>query len=374
MWQAQGLYSQYLLRTPVLLTGKESVMGLYNYPGERFAVIHGNSISDKNRILLKRVFKKKEVHFFKRSWDGEPALKGLYRTVHELEEYKPDVIIAFGGGSVIDGAKLCRLLYEFPFFDANRLRIDGSGLKTKFIAIPTTIGSGAEVSSAAVYWDTENHKKEMVVIHELQPDVVVYDVEYVKGTPNRILYASALDGMSHIIEGYVSKIKNSIAEVLGEKGLDLFFSALSGSDLGVKEFERLQYAGYMGGIVQNHCIVGAAHAVAHQLTGYGYSHGEAVGILLPCVIRKNMSDDFARKQYEALAVRTGFGRVENLLIFLQQILIKSGIQGRQEELKNLLTKHLSDEEMLNNIINDRSGKGNPVPITNEYIEEMVRSL
>ena len=374
MWQSQGLYSQYLLRSPVILAGKESARGLYNYPGERFAVIHGDSMSEKSKILLKQIFKKKEMQFFKRSWEGEPDVKQLEVTVHDLEQYSPDVIIAFGGGSVIDGAKLCRLLYEIPYFDINQLYVDGFGLQTKFIAVPTTIGSGAEVSSAAVYWDTQSQKKGMVVIHELQPDVVVYDAEYVYGTPKRILYASALDGMSHMIEGYVSNVQNTMAEIFAEKGLELFYSVLSKDGLGTEGIERLQFAGYIGGIVQNHCIVGAAHAIAHQLTGYGYSHGEAVGLLLPSVIRKNMSEDAVRRKYDVLAARAGFKEVGDLILFLQQLLIEGGIYGRSAELKKLLISHLSDENMLKNIKDDRGGKGNPLPVTKAYVEEIARGL
>lgn len=380
MWQPQGLYSQYLLRTPVLLSGKEAARGLYNYPGGRFAVIHGSAFSEESKELFKSIFKKKDIGFFKRSWKGEPSFTGLSGTAAELEDFRPDVIVAVGGGSVIDGSKLCRLLLEFPFFDVLHSRIDGSDLKTRFIAVPTTVGSGAEVSSAAVYWDEEKHKKEMVVIHELQPDVIVYDAEYVKGTPRRILCASALDGMSHIIEGCVSNMDNSMADVLGEKGLALFHKVLAkvigepDQELTENDYKRLQYAGYLGGIVQNHCIVGAAHAIAHQLTDRGYSHGEAVGLLLPGVIEANRRDETANSRYGALSGEARFRDVNGLISFLKQVLSASGIADRYSGLKKLLASLASSDVFIENVMADRGGKGNPVPITKEYIEALVRSL
>ncbi len=353
-----------------MLSGEESVRELYNYSGERFAVIHGSSFSDEDRYLFKQVFKKKDIRFIRRSWKGEPTLDGLSGSIKELEDFQPDVLVAFGGGSVIDGGKLCRLYYEFPFYNPEYSRIETGSLKTRFIAVPTTIGSGAEVSSAAVYWNEANHRKEMVVMHELQPDVIIYDKKYVEQTPQKILYASAMDGMSHIIEGYVSNVSNEMAETFGEKGLSIFRQTLSEDD--VMDFSKLQYAGYVGGMVQNHCIVGAAHAIAHQLTGYGFSHGEAVGLLLPSVIRVNCDDENCSDKYDFLACQAGFADKDELIVFVENMLEKSKIGDRTAALKTVLIDNF--DSMINNIKEDRGGKGNPVPITDDYVKKVIGCL
>jgi len=370
MWQPQRLFSQYLLRTPIVFSGNEALRGLYNYPGERFAVIHGSTLLDEDKLLFSQVFKKKDVFFIKRSWKGEPTIAGLSASIEAIEEYQPDVIIAFGGGSVVDGTKLCRLYYEFPFYEPEQSRIDGASLRTRFIAVPTTIGSGAEVSSAAVYWNADAHRKEMVVIHDLQPDVIVYDKKYVEHTPKRILCASALDGISHIIEGYVSDVTNGMAELLGEKGLSVFHEAIYNPDS--PDYERLQYAGYIGGIVQNHCVVGAAHAIAHQLTGYGFSHGEAVGLLLPAVIRSNSVDEKCSRKYDYLSREAGFTGTDGLVSFIESLLGKSGIVDKITEIKTVLSDNF--DSVIDNIKEDRGGKGNPVTITDDYVKEVIGSL
>ncbi len=370
MWQPQGLFSQFSLRTPVVLSGAESLRGLYNYPGERFAVIHGLTLSEDDKALFRQVFKKKDVCFIKRSWTGEPTVDALSGSLKAIEEYQPDTLIAFGGGSVIDGTKLCRLYFEFPFYNAEHSRLEGAALKTRFIAVPTTIGSGAEVSSAAVYWNEAEHRKEMVVMHEFQPDVIVYDKRYVEHTPLKILCASALDGMSHIIEGYVSNVTNEWMELLGEKGLSIFRQALA--DSGAPDYARLQYAGYIGGIVQNHCIVGGAHAIAHQLTEYGFSHGEAVGLLLPSVINVNSSDSECAEKYNYLAHQAGFLDVPELTSFLERLVQLGEIGARRDELKAVLSDNFVS--MASNIKDDRGGKGNPVPITDDYVKRVIWSL
>ena len=373
MWQPQGFYNEYTLRTPIVLSGEESIRGLYNYPAGRIAVIHGSSFDDKELYLS--TFPKKEVRFFSRSWKGEPEFEGLSGTISEIEAFKPDVIIAVGGGSVIDGSKICRLLYEFPHYDPKTSRVDGSMLKTSFIVVPTTVGSGAEVSSAAVFWESSEHRKDMVVIHELQPEVVVYDPRYISGTPNRLLCASALDAMAHILEGYVSNIHNAFVDILAEKGLAILHEELEKllSDKTV-DFGRLQYAGYIGGIVQNHCIVGAAHAVAHQLTEQGYSHGEAVALLLPSVIRLNMDDGVAHERYTAIAKKACFDGINSLITFIVSIDKYVGIDGRCKNLKDYLLKVMDDEAFLENVKADRGGKGNPVEITEDYLQNLIRSI
>ena len=309
--------------------------------------------------------------FINRSWKSEPDLNGLKGTLNELEEFMPDIIIAIGGGSIIDGAKLCRLLYEIPYFDFSSGRIDGNNLKTKFIAIPTTIGSGSEVSSAAVYVD--DNRKQMVVLHELQPDVVVYDPRYVEKTPIKILCESGLDAMSHILEGYVSNIDNRLVENQAENGLYCLRKELSNviTDQPV-DYLMLQYAGYIGGVVQNHCIVGAAHAIAHQISQYGFGHGEAVALLIGAVVKVNSKE--CNDKYLKLIERSGFNNFDELISFINEVCDKSGISKRRKELKELLISKENDESFMNNIREDRGGKGNPVELSDDYLKKVFRSI
>ena len=375
MWQPQGFYNQYVLRTPVILSGKESLRGLYNYPCARIAVIHGSSFTDFE--LIKNTFAKREVRFIPRSWHNEPTLDELSATLRELEELRPDTIVAVGGGSVIDGAKICRLYYEFPYFRQGQNRLSGDGFTTKFIAVPTTIGSGAEVSSAAVFTDTSNKSKDMIVLHELLPEVVVYDDRYVRNSPKRLIVSCALDAMGHILEGYVSNIENGYMDVLAEMAFLILSNQLTNCIADEKErtdYSRLQYAGFLGGLIQNHCIVGATHAVAHQLTSYGYSHSEAVALLLGAVIKLNARQSSTYEKYLNIFRRGGFNTIDEFLFFLDRLNEFSGIAGRRIDLIKLLHNQLEDNDFFSKIRNDRGGRGNPVAITDDYICELVRSI
>lgn len=375
MWQPQGLYNQYVLRAPVILSGEESIRGLFNYPANKIAVIHGRSFSDHE--LFHTSFMKKDIRFFERSWKGEPDFEGLKETIHFLEEFCPDTIIAVGGGSVIDGCKLCRLFFEFPFYELGKTRLSGDLFKTRFIAVPTTVGSGAEVSSAAVFWDHDGHSKDMVVMHELQPDVVVYDYRYVCNTPKHLLCASSLDAMAHIIEGYVSKNYNMYMNIMAEKGLSIIHTELK-KVLEKQEdsidYKKLQYAGYIGGIVQNHCIVGAVHAIAHQMTEYGFAHGEAVALLLPAVILKNAENKAVFERYELLCRESGFSDIDELIGFIRNVCEVSEINIKRAKIKEMIMNLSSNETFCNNVRNDKGGKGNPVDITNEFISGLMENV
>ena len=370
MWEPQGIFSDYFLKQPTMLFGSNAVWGLSDYPAATIAIIHGETVNDSvGRISS--VLKNKAFFFLTRSWRGEPTIEELKETLHELEEIKPDTIIAVGGGSVIDGAKLCRLYYEFPYYVNGNTRINQLPFKTKFIAIPTTIGSGAEASSAAVYWNDDAGRKEMVVSRSLRPDVVVLDPDMVANTPYRLLAASALDAVSHLTEGYVSNRKNVIAERNAEFALSILCHELCKDEECDLDYLALQYAGYIGGVVQDHCIVGMAHAIAHQLTAYGYSHGEAVALLLPAVIRLNGTDSTVKAAYTRLWKAIGINNEADFLGFLEKIVQKSGIADRKEDLRILLQQLLMNERFIRNVIDDRGGQGNPLPISRELIARLV---
>lgn len=373
MWQPQSFYGKYLLDQPVIFMGKDSIKGLYNFPGSKFVIIHGEH-ANFNKEVFQKAFKAFEIKFITRSWKNEPTLEELKGTIAEIESFCPDVIIAVGGGSVIDGSKICRLYYEFPYFDTEKPNFNFLSFKTKFIAIPTTVGSGAEASSAAVIYNTELNKKEMVVHQTLRPDVVVLDPSFIENSTKEFVISSSLDAIAHIVEGYVSNMDNPVSDILAEKGLQILYEELSKTEHANIDFLRLQYACYIGGIVQNHCIVGAAHAIAHQLTGFGFSHAKAVGLLLGTIIKENSKDSKTKEKYTTLLSRSGIESIDCFITFLQTIINESIDKSLIAKIKEVLEENSKNELFIQNVIDDRGGKGNPLPITKEYIESISKGL
>ena len=367
-----NIYSDYLLHQPAILFGRNSVSGLSVYPCARVAVLCGNSLRDEDKELFRKTFKKRSLHFIQRSWRGEPDLESLGKSISELENIKPDAIIAVGGGSVIDGVKLCRLYYEFPYFKVNETKLSQLEFKTRFIAVPTTVGSGTEVSSSAVFINRKYGRKEMIMSHDLQPSVVVLDPGYVEHAPERIIVASMIDAIGHITEGYVSIRKNKLTDIYAEKGLEILIREFSKNDPEKRDYQEIQLAGYFGGLVQNHCIVGAAHAIAHQLAMYGFSHGEAVALLLPGVIRLNCHSNLEiNKRYKQMCEAANIEEISELTYFIESQACKAGIMERKKELRETISRLKADRNFVDDVINDKAGRGNPIPITEGYITELV---
>lgn len=374
MWKPQRFYSEYLLNQPILLTGGGALMGLASIPGAKISIIHGSSLDTCVKESISKTFKNKAVYFNSKSWKSEPDLESLHETIQALESQSPDVIIAIGGGSVIDGAKLCRLFYENPMFVQGESRINQLIFTTRFVAIPTTIGSGAEASSAAVFINNIKNRKEMIVSHDLQPEAVVLDTHFVRNAPIRIIISSGIDALAHIIEGYVSNVDNYVADILAETGFRILYEELGKPNIEEMDFERIQYAGYLGGIVQNHCIVGAAHGIAHQIANDGYSHGDAVALLLSAVIEANAKDKKTRLRYMKLFHNANIVKISVFIEWLNDIIDKVGIGDRRTEIKELLYRKLTSTSFIQNVKDDPGAKGNPVNINQEYLEAVLGEI
>lgn len=371
MWKPQGIYADFMLYQPTVFFGETALSGLSTFSGARIAILCSDSLDEDIKERLRFILKKKSVFFVGRSWSGEPDIDGLKGSISALEEVKPDVIIAIGGGSIIDGVKLCRLFYEFPYFKIGETRLAQLPFKTKFIAIPTTVGSGAEASSAAVFLNRAKERKEMIISHDLQPSVIILDSDFVSNAPEKIIVSSALDAIGHIVEGYVSNRNNKLTDIYAETALSILYKEFLKREIRERDYQRIQYAGYLGGVVQNHCVVGAAHALAHQLTKYEFSHGEAVALLLPGVIKMNYEDSLAKDKYNKLCDNAKIDSISHLIDFIEMELRRTGIADKNKELKVILARLLSDEQFISNAVNDMGGKGNPVPINKDYIGRLV---
>ena len=221
MWEPQGMYSKFILKQPTILFGENAIMGLKNYASSRVAVIYGSSLTEDYKKKVLKALSAFEISFVEKKWQGEPTLNSLSETIANIEKIKPDLIIAIGGGSVIDGAKMVRTFYEFPFFDVNDTRFSMLNWKTNFVAIPTTIGSGAEISSSSVMYNDSNKSKEFIISHQFIPEIIVLEASLVENAPKKMLLSSMVDALSHCIEGYMSNINNILIDSYAEKAIQI---------------------------------------------------------------------------------------------------------------------------------------------------------
>ena len=376
MWEPQGMYSKFILQQPVILFGGNAIMGLKSYPASRVAVIHGSSLNEDYKTKVLKSLSAFEISFVEKKWQGEPTLNSLSETIASIEKIKPDMIIAIGGGSVIDGAKMVRTYYEFPFFDMNNSKFSMLNWKTNFVAIPTTIGSGAEISSASVMYNDSNKSKEFVISHKFIPEIIILEASLIANAPKKMLLSSMVDALSHCIEGYMSNIDNMLIDSFAEKAIQIISKYYEAVCKGIdkENLNKLQLASVFAGMVQNHCIVGATHAIAHQMSAFGLSHSNAISIFLPLVIKKNIENRESNNRFEQLAIHSGFSKGSKLLEFLEDIISSFDLQKE----KNIVLKNrdiiLADESFFERALADKGGQGNPISMDKEFLQDIIKKV
>ena len=375
MWEPQGMYSKFLLRQPVILFGENAIMGLKSYPASRVAIIHGSSLNEYYKTKVLKSLSAFEISFFIKKWQGEPTLNSLSETISDIEKIKPDMIIAIGGGSVIDGAKMVRTYYEFPFFDVNDTRFSMLNWKTNFVAIPTTIGSGAEISSASVMYNDNNKSKEFVISHKFIPEIIILEASLIENAPKKMLLSSMVDALSHCIEGYMSNIDNILIDSYAEKAIQIIsknYQVVSkGTDK--ENLNKLQLASVFAGMVQNHCVVGATHAIAHQMSAFGLSHSNAISLFLPSVIRKNIKNKESNNRFEQLAIHSGFSKGSKLLDFVEDFISLIDLKKEKSILLDNREIILSDDSLFERALSDKGGQGNPVSMNKEFLQDIIKA-
>ncbi|MEG0768829.1 MAG: bifunctional acetaldehyde-CoA/alcohol dehydrogenase [Ruthenibacterium sp.] len=234
--------------------------------------------------------------------ESDPSVECIMRGVEAMKVFKPDVIIAIGGGSAIDAAKGMWLFYEHPdtSFDGLRQRFldirkrafkfPELGNKTKLVAIPTTSGTGSEVTSFSVITDKKNGNiKYPLADYSLTPDVAIIDPQFTYSMPKSIVADTGLDVLTHAIEAYVSVMASDYTDGLALHAIEMVFTYLEASYMGDKlAREKMHNASCIAGMAFTNAFLGLNHSMAHKLGGeYHIPHGRANAILLPYVIKYN---------------------------------------------------------------------------------------
>ena len=306
-------------------------------------VLAANGLVDKIRILL--VNAGLDVHVFD-GGEPEPSVDSAMRTLEDARRYKPDAIVGLGGGSNMDLAKVTAAAYSHEgtpsdYFGWDRV----PGPVTPLICVPTTSGTGSEVSHAAVLTDTQNAIKVSTLSNYLRPAIALVDPELTVSCPAKVTADSGIDALTHAIEACTAvdfqqmplkenetaayEGRNPLGECLAEKAISLIGRHL---ETAVREprnreaREGMSLAATLAGMAFSNCAVAVVHALEYPMGGELHvSHGAGNGLLLPFVMRFNLPErvsTFARiatllgedtaGQSDAVAAEFAISAVEKL--------------------------------------------------------------
>ena len=241
----------------------------------------------------------------------DPTLACALEGVAQLRAFEPDTIIAIGGGSAMDAGKIMWVLYEHPdadFFDMAMRYIDirkrvytfpKMGEKAYFIAIPTSSGTGSEVTPFAVITDEKTGTKYPLADYQLMPNMAIVDTDMMMSAPRGLTSASGIDALTHALEAYASVMATDYTDGLALRAMKLIFKYLPGAyDNGqtdVKAREEMATASTMAGMAFANAFLGVCHSMAHKLGAYHHlPHGIANALLITMVMRYN-ADPTPRK-------------------------------------------------------------------------------
>lgn len=293
--------------------------------------------------------------------EPDPTTETIENALKIVRNLEPDVIIALGGGSPMDAAKIVWLMYEHPevsfqdlamrFMDIRKriCTFPDLGNKAMMIAIPTTSGTGSEVTPFAVITDSDSHIKYPIADYSLTPNMAIVDPDLVQSMPRGLAAASGIDSLTHALEAYASILATPFTNGIALEAIKMIFENLAKSVNDGKNNpiarENMHYAATMAGMCFAQAFLGICHSMAHKLgSEYGIAHGVANAMLINQVIKFNANDKptkqgvfsqyhypQAKRRYAEIAEMLNLGgktddeKVDNLIAAIQKLKKEIGI-------------------------------------------------
>jgi acetaldehyde dehydrogenase / alcohol dehydrogenase len=285
--------------------------------------------------------------------EPDPSDVTVLKGAERMRAFEPDTIIAFGGGSAMDAAKGMWLFFEYPetslegpklkFLDIRKraYKYPELGRKAKFVAIPTTSGTGSEVTPFTVITDKAKNIKYPLADYQLTPDVAIVDAQFVTTVPKSITADTGIDVLTHAIEAYVSVLANDYTDGLALQAIKLIFNYLpkayrDGNDLEARE--KVHNASTIAGMAFANAFLGINHSLAHKIGAeFHIPHGRANAILMPHVIRFNAKKPTkftAFPKYEYFIADERYAEIARML-GLKASTTEEGVESLIEAIVNL---------------------------------------
>ena len=309
--------------------------------------------------------------------EPDPSFQTVARGAKEMIEFGPDLIVALGGGSVMDAAKTMWIYYEHPELKTLEDILPPNQFpklreKARFCCIPSTSGTASEVSRSVVISDNETGMKHGLGNMEMMPDIAICDPEVTVSMPARITAETGMDALTHALEALASNRSNYVSNILAlQAAIDIIEVLPEAYECGedLEKREKMLNASMVAGMAFTNVSLGIVHSMAHTLGGYfKVAHGLADAILLPYIIEFNSNNKDAKAIYDNVAEKVG---CKDLGQVIKELNIKLNVPKKLNEI-------ITDEEKYNNLLDEMSKaaladgctKTNPIIPTVEQFKEL----
>lgn len=351
----------------------------------RAMVITGGTAMKKAGFLDKTVLALREGGLETKVFDGvepDPSIETVFTGAQLMRDFKPDLIVALGGGSPMDAAKAMWVFYEAPdkTFDDIKEPFSLPVLRKKahFAAIPSTSGSASEVTAFAVITDYATKVKYPLADFEITPDIAILDTSIPQTMPPTLVAHTGMDALTHAIEAYTATARSPFSDPLALQAISDVLDALLDSYHGDRMARgKMHIAQCLAGMAFSNALLGIAHSLAHKVGAlFGLPHGLCNAILLPAVVQFNARA--CEDRYAAIARHLGMAGgtnkqlTDSLVRRIRCLRDSLGINGcfRDNGVpESLLKQNLSF--VVDGALHDPCTSSNPRPITGEQMENVL---
>lgn len=363
----------------VLVTGINSMEYLKEIKYNKAFIITGGQSMFRSGVIdkVKEYLGNDEDKIFVYSGIGKnPTTEEVKKGVESIKEFEPDLVVAVGGGSPIDAAKIIALLYEYPELKVENLtscELPEKRYKTKFVAIPSTSGTASEVTHVSVLTYEDKNLKLGIKAPCLRPDIAILDGNLPMTLPYNITAETGMDALTHAIEAYINKTGDDFTEVLAKGAIEGLIEWLprSCNNKDIESRQKVHNYQSMAGMAFSNSGLGMVHGISHAFGGkYNLAHGLTNAVILPYAMKYNNRDNEVAKKFKKLSKSIGFDIIEKVKMLNSDL----GIANCIKDVGICEDDFKRDYELL--VENSMYGStvANPIKIDIEVMKKIVKTV
>lgn len=363
----------------LIVTGVNSMEYLKEIKYNKAFIITGGQSMFKSGVIdkVKEYLGNDEERITVYSGIGKnPTTEEVKKGVESIKKFEPDLVVAVGGGSPIDAAKIIALIYEYPELKVENLTnciLPDKRYKTKFVAIPSTSGTASEVTHVSVLTYEDRNLKLGIKSPSLRPDIAILDGNIPMTLPYNMVAETGMDALTHAIEAYINTSIDDFTEVLAKGAIEglIEWLPISFNNKDVESRQKVHNYQSMAGMAFSNSGLGMVHGISHAFGGkYNLAHGLTNAIILPYAMKFNSRDNEVSKKFNKLSTAIGTNIIEKVVSLNRELGIASCIKDvgiSEEDFKR-------DYELL--VKNSMCGSTvvNPIKINIEVMEKIIKTV